>query len=93
MFTSNTNERTFGTAVDRVLEALNSNGYTVELARRTEQFARVHVRTDAGQQVAIDMGMDWREAEPVALDVGPVLSIQGSDREQGLRPLQSRRSP
>lgn len=76
LFTSNTNERIFGTAVNRVVDALDSNGYTVELARRTEQFARMHVRTDAGQQVDIDMGMDWREDEPVTLDVGPVLSIQ-----------------
>lgn len=76
LFTSNTNERTFGAAVDRVVDALEANGYTAELARRTEQFARLHVRTQAGQQVDIDMGMDWREAEPVTLDVGPVLSIQ-----------------
>ena len=76
LFTSNTNERAFGDAVDRVVDALGSNGYTVDLARRTEQFARRHVRMDAGQQVEIDMGMDWREAEPVSLEVGPVLSIQ-----------------
>jgi len=48
----------------------------VTLARRTEQFARLHVRTDDGQQVDVDMGMDWREVEPVTLEVGPVLSIQ-----------------
>lgn len=76
LFTSNTNERAFAAAVERVIDALRSNGYTVELARRTEQFARLHVRTQADQQVDVDMGMDWREAEPVTLDVGPVLSIQ-----------------
>jgi hypothetical protein len=75
LFTSNTDERTFSDAVDAVVDALSANGYTVILARRTEQFARMHVRTDGGQQVEIDMGMDWREAEPVTLDVGPVLSI------------------
>jgi hypothetical protein len=76
LFTSDTNERTFSDAVDRVVHALETNGYSVELARRTEQFARMHVRTELGQQVDIDMGMDWREAEPVILDIGPVLSIQ-----------------
>ena len=76
LFTSNTDERNFGGAVERVVHALSSNGYTVELLRRTEQFARMHVRTADGQQVDVDMGMDWREAEPVTLEVGPVLSIQ-----------------
>ncbi|MFD1716122.1 nucleotidyl transferase AbiEii/AbiGii toxin family protein [Amnibacterium flavum] len=76
LFTSNTNEPSFGAAVDRVVDALIVAGYSVDLARRTEQFARLQVRTDAGQQVDVDMGMDWREVEPVTLEVGPVLSIQ-----------------
>jgi hypothetical protein len=75
LFTSNTNKRTFSDAVESVIDALSANGYAVILARRTEQFARMHVRTDSGQQVDIDMGMDWREVEPVTLDVGPVLNI------------------
>ena len=76
LFTSNTNEGTFGATVDRVVDELNAARYTTEVGRRTQQFARIHVRTADGQQVDIDMGMDWREAEPVSLDVGPVLSIQ-----------------
>lgn len=76
LFTSNTNEPSFGAAVDRVVDALTAAGYSVDLARRTEQFARLQVRTDNGQQVDVDMGMDWREVEPVTLEVGPVLSIQ-----------------
>lgn len=76
LFTSDTNERTFGAAVDRVVDALDAAGYAVEVARRTQQFARILVRTVGGQQVDIDMGMDWREAEPVTFDVGPVLSIK-----------------
>ncbi|MEO8906881.1 MAG: nucleotidyl transferase AbiEii/AbiGii toxin family protein [Microbacteriaceae bacterium] len=76
LFTSNTDVHAFGRAVDRVVDALSKRGYIVDLARRTEQFARIRVRSDVGQQVDIDMGMDWREAEPVTLDVGPVLSIQ-----------------
>lgn len=76
LFTSNTNESTFGAAVERVVDALDAAGYAVEVGRRTQQFARLHVRTADGQQVDIDLGMDWREAEPVTLEVGPVLSIQ-----------------
>ena len=76
LFTSDTNERTFDDAVDRVVDALKTDGYDVDVARRTEQFARLHVRTGADQQVDIDMGMDWRETEPVILEIGPVLSIQ-----------------
>jgi hypothetical protein len=76
LFTSNTNEQAFGEAVDRVVAALTSAGYSVEVGRRTEQFARLLARTAHDQQVDIDMGMDWREAEPVMLAVGPVLSLQ-----------------
>lgn len=76
LFTSNTNEDAFGGAVDRVVDALDAAGYAVELGRRTPQFARLLVRTTEGEQVDIDLGMDWREADPVTLEVGPVLSIQ-----------------
>ncbi|MDN4640474.1 nucleotidyl transferase AbiEii/AbiGii toxin family protein [Agreia sp. PsM10] len=76
LFTSNTNERSFDSAVDRVVVALHAHDFAVDVVRRTEQFARMHVRTAGGQQVDIDMGMDWRETEPVTLDVGPVLSIR-----------------
>ena len=76
LFTSSTSESTFGTAVDRVVDALGAAGYVVEVGRRTKQFARLHVRAADGRQVDIDLGMDWREAEPVTLEVGPVLSLR-----------------
>ena len=76
LFTSSTDEGAFSAAVDRVMAALDTADYRVDVMRRTEQFARLRVRTTDGQQVDIDMGMDWREAEPVTLNVGPVLSIQ-----------------
>lgn len=31
--------------------------------------------TDDGQQIDIDLGVDWRQDEPVRLGVGPVLSV------------------
>ena len=76
LFTSNTDEGAFGAAVDRVVDALGAAGYVVGVGRRTGQFTRIHVCNQDGQQVEIDMGMDWREVEPVILDVGPVLSMQ-----------------
>jgi hypothetical protein len=76
LFTSNVDEGAFGIAVDRVIDALTAEEYEVITSRRTQQFARLHVRTAKGEQVDIDMGMDWREAEPVTMEIGPVLSIQ-----------------
>ncbi|MDD9153975.1 hypothetical protein PUY80_15500 [Plantibacter flavus] len=40
-----------------------------------EQFARLHITTDEGRLVEMDMGVDYREGEPVTLSVGPVLSL------------------
>ena len=39
-------------------------------------FARLEVTTADGHQVDIDMGADWREAEPAVLAIGPVLSLE-----------------
>ena len=75
LFTSNVNIGDFGAAIDQVLDALRASGYGVEAGRRSDQFARLQVRAPNGQQVDIDMGMDWREAEPVILSIGPVLSL------------------
>lgn len=76
LFTSNVNIENFGRSVDQVLEQLRSTGYVVDEGRRTDQFARLHVQTMDGVQVDIDMGMDWRQADPVTLSVGPVLSLE-----------------
>lgn len=40
-----------------------------------EQFARPHITTDGGRLVEMDMGVDYREGEPVTLSVSPVLSL------------------
>ena len=39
-------------------------------------FARLEGTTADGHQVDIDMGADWREAEPAVLAIGPVLSLE-----------------
>ena len=43
--------------------------------RRSTQFARLHVLSQDGLQLDVDLGVDWRQDEPVRLDVGPVLSL------------------
>lgn len=67
----------FGRAVDDVTTALTRAGYQVTMddTRRSDQFARFDVVTAAGEHVDVDMAIDSRDAEPVTLSVGPVLSI------------------
>lgn len=75
LFTANLDPEAFERAVDRVVTDLRTAGYDVDEARRVPQFARLNVRTTAGLELDVDMGVDWREYDPVTLDVGPVLSL------------------
>ncbi len=76
LFTMTQDADEFARAVDHVVADLRENGYEVEEARRVAQFARLKVLTVEGQRFDIDMGVDWRENDPVQLDVGPVLSVE-----------------
>jgi hypothetical protein len=75
LFTANADEDAFSVAVDHVTARLRSSGCEVELTRRAEHFARLHVVTAEGVQLDVDLGVDWRADEPVRLAVGPVLSL------------------
>jgi hypothetical protein len=75
LFTANADEDAFNLAVDHVTAQLRSSGCEVELTRRAEHFARLHVVTGEGAQLDVDLGVDWRQDEPVGLAVGPVLSL------------------
>ena len=75
LFTSNTDPGEFRRSLDLVRAGLRDHGYSLLESRVTEQFARLHVRTSTGEQVDVDLGMDWRDSEPVQLQVGPVLSL------------------
>lgn len=66
----------FPAAVDRSIAALTEHGYSVVLARRAAQFARLAVTTTDAYQFEIDFGVDWRAHEPVWLEVGPVLALE-----------------
>lgn len=76
LFTTTQDTAEFARAVERVVADLRGSGYEVEEARRAAQFARLQVRTADGFQLDVDMGVDWRENDPVILDVGPVLSVE-----------------
>lgn len=75
LFTTMQHAGQFATAVDEVLADLRANGYRAEPTQRYAQFARLHVRTVDGAELDVDLGIDWRAQEPVALDIGPVLSL------------------
>lgn len=75
IFTADADEGAFSVAVDQVASQLRSSGFRVDVTRRAEHFARLHVVADEGVQLDVDLGVDWRQEEPVRLAVGPVLSL------------------
>ena len=75
LFTTSQDVTEFSAAVDQVSEQLRAGGFTVDQTRRAAQFARLHVVTGDGRQVDVDLGVDWRQDDPVQLEVGPVLSL------------------
>lgn len=75
LFTSDMSTAAFTAAVDSVTHWLTREGFTVVEVRRADLFARLEVATEDGRQIDIDMGVDWREADPAILEIGPVLSL------------------
>lgn len=75
LFTTNQDVTAFSAAVDQVTDQLRGSGYQVDQSRRAAQFARLHVATKDGLQLDVDLGVDWRQDDPVFLSVGPVLSV------------------
>lgn len=75
LFTFHQDVEEFAGAVERVITDLRQCGYEVEATRRFEQFARLEVRDEGGLQLDVDLGVDWRQYDPVRLGVGPVLSL------------------
>jgi hypothetical protein len=75
LFTTNTDADSFSRNVSLILNGLQADGYNVELKQQAERFARLVVERD-GLMVNIDLGVDWRDKEPVIMDIGPVLNIE-----------------
>lgn len=75
LFTIRQDVTEFGVAVNQISTRLRGHGFTVDLVRRAPQFARLHVCTNEGYRLDVDLGVDWRRDEPVQLEIGPVLSL------------------
>lgn len=72
MFTAWNRRDEFGAAVAAVVEAYRDDGFTVNVDRRYDTFARLAV-TDGSQASKVELGVDWRANEPILMAVGPVL--------------------
>lgn len=75
LFTPAVPAANFRGAVEAAVTTLAEHGYTVELHRAGDQFARLLVTTGDGYLFEIDFGVDWRAHDPVWMDIGPVLAI------------------
>ncbi|MEJ1116829.1 nucleotidyl transferase AbiEii/AbiGii toxin family protein [Paenarthrobacter sp. CCNWLY172] len=76
LFTSVTSTEAFALSTQRLAAAMRDSGLEVAERRSAPQFANFSVTSPAGQTVEVDLGVDWRAAEPVTLSVGPVLSLE-----------------
>jgi len=76
LFTSVTSTDAFAVSTQRLAEAMRVRGLEVVERRSAPQFANFSVTSPTGQTVEVDLGVDWRAAEPVTLSVGPVLSLE-----------------
>lgn len=75
LFTADIDVEHFARAVDRVVSVLQEAGHSLVVQRSVERFARLEITAPTGEQVDVDLGVDWREFAPVVLDIGPVLDI------------------
>ena len=76
LFTNDPDPETFDEAVDGLIGALEDSELVIEQVRRAPRFAQLRIITDDHRSVDMDLAVDWREREPVALAVGPVLSLE-----------------
>ncbi|WP_075892437.1 nucleotidyl transferase AbiEii/AbiGii toxin family protein [Actinomyces provencensis] len=75
LFTVQDVEVGFGSALERIIAALQALGHTVDVRRRQDTFAQLTVTGPQGHSTDMDLGVDWRAHRPVRLEVGPVLAI------------------
>jgi hypothetical protein len=76
LFTSVTSTGAFAASTKRLAAAMRERGFEVVERRTAPQFANSSVTSPTGQTVEVDLGVDWRAAEPVTLSIGPVLSLE-----------------
>jgi len=73
LFTTDMDADSFNRNVDLVIDGLTTSGFHVLIRQRVERFARLVVERD-DLIVNVDLGVDWRQNQPVLMDVGPVLN-------------------
>ncbi|RFA15617.1 hypothetical protein B7R22_06560 [Subtercola boreus] len=76
LFTNDPDPESFDDAVDGLTLELELVGLNVESVRRAPRFSQLRVTTATGHSVDMDLAVDWRQRDPVALAVGPVLSLE-----------------
>ncbi|MCD2186627.1 nucleotidyl transferase AbiEii/AbiGii toxin family protein [Actinomycetospora soli] len=64
----------FDDAVLRAENELRAHGYVVVRTRSFPLFARLHVVDPNGNDLEVDLGVNWRSDTPVVSSIGPVLS-------------------
>ena len=75
LFTTQSAQHEFASALERVVAALQEAGYDVEIREQHPCFSRLVLsRGSAEPAVTVDLGVDWRAEDPVRLAVGPVLA-------------------
>ena len=67
LFTTDMDSSSFDRNVNLIIDGLSASGYQVMSRQRAERFARLVVERDA-LIVNIDLGVDWRENQPVIMD-------------------------
>ncbi len=75
LFTPAVPAAVFRSAVDQTVATLAEHGYTPEVHRVGDQFARLLVATGDGYVFEVDLGVDWRAHDPVWMGIGPVLAV------------------
>ncbi len=76
LFTTNRPAAGFSASVDRAIGVLSDAGYSVEVTRRADLFARLLVDSPDEFSFEVDLGVDWRAYEPVRMAIGPVLALE-----------------
>jgi hypothetical protein len=77
LFTAWDRRGEFAAAVEAVVDAYRTAGYTVEVTQQFETFARLTVINAATPQRPhkVELAANWRARPPVTMDLGPVLHV------------------
>jgi hypothetical protein len=72
LFTAWNRRGDFGAAVDAITTAYRAAGFSVDVERRYDTFARLSV-SNGDRTSTVELGVDWRANEPIQMTIGPVL--------------------